>query len=201
MSSPEPVAHRDVTDREAQLLGQFAGQRVGFGLAGRDLAAGEFPAAGQFRRSGALRDQKRGADRSGRRQRRSGSAWPVTVYRRAMAVLTDEQVDAALPDLDGWERADGALRRSIKFPVVSRRHRRGAPGGRARREQGPSPGYRYSLADSDFRSGHAFRGWHHRRMTWRWRATSTRSSGVSPSARRRVCRCRNPDQGRHRATM
>jgi 4a-hydroxytetrahydrobiopterin dehydratase len=33
-----------------------------------------------------------------------------------MAVLTDEQVDAALPDLDGWERAGGVLRRSIKFP-------------------------------------------------------------------------------------
>lgn len=32
-----------------------------------------------------------------------------------MAVLTDEQVDAALPDLTGWERAEGALRRSIKF--------------------------------------------------------------------------------------
>ncbi|MEZ0384550.1 4a-hydroxytetrahydrobiopterin dehydratase [Mycobacterium sp. pW045] len=32
-----------------------------------------------------------------------------------MAVLTDDQVDAALADLDGWERADGALRRSIKF--------------------------------------------------------------------------------------
>ena len=34
-----------------------------------------------------------------------------------MAVLTDDQVDAALPDLAGWERADGALRRSIKFPA------------------------------------------------------------------------------------
>ncbi len=34
-----------------------------------------------------------------------------------MAVLTDDQVDAALPDLDGWERVDGALRRSIKFPT------------------------------------------------------------------------------------
>ncbi|MEO3757684.1 4a-hydroxytetrahydrobiopterin dehydratase [Mycobacterium sp. B14F4] len=32
-----------------------------------------------------------------------------------MAVLTDEQVDAALPDLPGWERAAGALRRSVKF--------------------------------------------------------------------------------------
>ncbi|MDD4868622.1 MAG: 4a-hydroxytetrahydrobiopterin dehydratase [Mycobacterium sp.] len=34
-----------------------------------------------------------------------------------MAVLSDEQVDAALPALDGWERAGGALRRSIKFPT------------------------------------------------------------------------------------
>jgi pterin-4a-carbinolamine dehydratase len=34
-----------------------------------------------------------------------------------MAVLTDEQVDAALPDLNGWERANGALRRSVKFPA------------------------------------------------------------------------------------
>jgi len=34
-----------------------------------------------------------------------------------MAVLTDEQVDAALPGLNGWERAGGALRRSIKFPT------------------------------------------------------------------------------------
>lgn len=34
-----------------------------------------------------------------------------------MAVLTDEQVDTALADLHGWERADGALRRSIKFPA------------------------------------------------------------------------------------
>lgn len=34
-----------------------------------------------------------------------------------MAVLTDEQIDAALPDLDGWRRAEGALRRSVKFPA------------------------------------------------------------------------------------
>jgi 4a-hydroxytetrahydrobiopterin dehydratase len=34
-----------------------------------------------------------------------------------MAVLTDEQVDAALPELEGWERADGTIRRSIKFPA------------------------------------------------------------------------------------
>ncbi|WP_422745496.1 4a-hydroxytetrahydrobiopterin dehydratase [Mycobacterium sp. WMMD1722] len=34
-----------------------------------------------------------------------------------MAVLTDEQVDTALSDLAGWERADGALRRSIDFPA------------------------------------------------------------------------------------
>lgn len=34
-----------------------------------------------------------------------------------MAVLTDDQVDAALPGLHGWERADGALRRSVEFPA------------------------------------------------------------------------------------
>jgi 4a-hydroxytetrahydrobiopterin dehydratase len=34
-----------------------------------------------------------------------------------MAVLSDEEVDAALSDLAGWQRADGALRRSIKFPA------------------------------------------------------------------------------------
>ncbi|WP_421844704.1 4a-hydroxytetrahydrobiopterin dehydratase [Mycobacterium sp.] len=34
-----------------------------------------------------------------------------------MAVLTDEQVDAALPELNGWERIDGTLRRSITFPT------------------------------------------------------------------------------------
>lgn len=32
-----------------------------------------------------------------------------------MALLTDDQVDAALSGLDGWERVDGELRRSIKF--------------------------------------------------------------------------------------
>lgn len=34
-----------------------------------------------------------------------------------MAVLTDEQVDAAVAGLNGWARADGALRRSVKFPT------------------------------------------------------------------------------------
>ena len=33
-----------------------------------------------------------------------------------MALLTDDQVDAALPGLAGWERTGGVLRRSIKFP-------------------------------------------------------------------------------------
>jgi 4a-hydroxytetrahydrobiopterin dehydratase len=40
-----------------------------------------------------------------------------TGYRRGMAVLTDEQVDAALPGLNGWRRAQGTLRRSVKFPT------------------------------------------------------------------------------------
>jgi 4a-hydroxytetrahydrobiopterin dehydratase len=34
-----------------------------------------------------------------------------------MAVLSDDQVDAALPDLAGWKRSDGALRRSVEFPA------------------------------------------------------------------------------------
>lgn len=34
-----------------------------------------------------------------------------------MAVLSDEQVDAALPEIPGWERAEGALRRAVKFPT------------------------------------------------------------------------------------
>ena len=32
-----------------------------------------------------------------------------------MAVLSDEQVDAAAATLDGWQRADGALRRAVTF--------------------------------------------------------------------------------------
>lgn len=39
----------------------------------------------------------------------------MTVYGASMAVLTDEQVDVAARDLDGWQRVDGALRRSVKF--------------------------------------------------------------------------------------
>lgn len=34
-----------------------------------------------------------------------------------MAALSDEQVDAALPELDGWEHTGGTLTRSIKFPA------------------------------------------------------------------------------------
>jgi 4a-hydroxytetrahydrobiopterin dehydratase len=34
-----------------------------------------------------------------------------------MAVLSDEQVDAALPDIPGWERAEGVIRRKVKFPT------------------------------------------------------------------------------------
>ncbi|MBX5488125.1 Putative pterin-4-alpha-carbinolamine dehydratase [Mycolicibacterium hassiacum DSM 44199] len=33
-----------------------------------------------------------------------------------MAVLSDEQIAAALADLPGWEHADGVLRRSVTFP-------------------------------------------------------------------------------------
>jgi len=33
-----------------------------------------------------------------------------------MAVLSDVEVDAAAAQLDGWQRIDGALRRSVTFP-------------------------------------------------------------------------------------
>ncbi|MGV0626830.1 4a-hydroxytetrahydrobiopterin dehydratase [Mycolicibacter minnesotensis] len=32
-----------------------------------------------------------------------------------MALLTDDQLNAALTDLEGWELADGTLRRSVTF--------------------------------------------------------------------------------------
>ena len=31
--------------------------------------------------------------------------------------LTEQEVDDAVANLDGWEHADGALRRSVKFPT------------------------------------------------------------------------------------
>jgi len=34
-----------------------------------------------------------------------------------MAVLSDDEVDAAAADLNGWQRTDGALRRSVSFPA------------------------------------------------------------------------------------
>lgn len=34
-----------------------------------------------------------------------------------MPVLSDQQVDSAAANLNGWERSGGALRRSIKFPA------------------------------------------------------------------------------------
>ena len=33
-----------------------------------------------------------------------------------MAVLSDDEVDAAAATLNGWQRSDGALRRSVTFP-------------------------------------------------------------------------------------
>ena len=34
-----------------------------------------------------------------------------------MAVVSDDEVDAAAAGLDGWERRDKALRRSVTFPT------------------------------------------------------------------------------------
>jgi len=54
----------------------------------------------------------------------------------AMAVLTDDQVDAAAKDLDGWERRDGALRRSVTFPAFLDGIVRRAPCRRTRGSKG-----------------------------------------------------------------
>jgi 4a-hydroxytetrahydrobiopterin dehydratase len=35
-----------------------------------------------------------------------------------MAVLSDDDVDAALSELTDWERVDTSLRRSVKFPAI-----------------------------------------------------------------------------------
>ena len=69
-------------------------------------------------------------------------------------MFADEEVDIPLPDLSGWQRADGALRRSIKFPSFLAgidAVRRVAD----RAEKGPSSGHRYPLADSCFCIGDA----------------------------------------------
>ncbi|WP_313674212.1 4a-hydroxytetrahydrobiopterin dehydratase [Mycolicibacterium sp.] len=34
-----------------------------------------------------------------------------------MAALSDDDVDSAAEALEGWQRADGALRRSVTFPT------------------------------------------------------------------------------------
>ena len=109
----QPLADSDL---DAEFLGEFAGQRVGLALPRGDLAARQLPATGQFGRPLALGDQHPAPAMIAP----ATTIWlasRLTVYGRNMAVLTDEQVDAALPDLNGWQREDGALRRSIKFPA------------------------------------------------------------------------------------
>ncbi len=109
----EPVADGDL---DAEFLVEFACQGVGFALPRRHLAAWQLPQSGQLRRAFTLSHQQESV---GDQRTRDDDLvrHAATVYGRVMAVLTDEQVDAALPDLDGWERSDGALRRSIKFPA------------------------------------------------------------------------------------
>ena len=48
-------------DLDAEFLAQFARQGVGLGLAGGDLAAGQFPQSGQVGRAAALGDEDGGA--------------------------------------------------------------------------------------------------------------------------------------------
>lgn len=107
----EAIPHHNV---EAQLFSQFAGQGRGVTLAVRNFAAGQFPEAGQFWWMPPLSDQQLTAGNQGAGNDDLGGHG-VTVYRRDMAVLSDEEVDSAAAHLDGWQRDDGALRRSVKF--------------------------------------------------------------------------------------
>lgn len=34
-----------------------------------------------------------------------------------MTVLSDEQIESAAANLDGWDHSEGTLRRSVKFPA------------------------------------------------------------------------------------
>lgn len=100
---------------DAELLVEFPRQGLGFTLPGADLAAGQLPEPGQLGRAFTLRHQQGGVDDQ-RACDDDLARHAATVYRLLMAVLTDDQVDAALAELDGWERVDGALRRSVEFP-------------------------------------------------------------------------------------
>lgn len=110
----QPLSDRHL---DSELLGQFPRQRLGVCLTRGDLPTGQLPASGQLGWPAALRDKKFAAH-----DQRPGDDDLVlhgskTVYGRAMAVLSDDDVDAALSDLGGWERVDNALRRSVKFPA------------------------------------------------------------------------------------
>lgn len=119
-------SHRD-TDTE--FFPQFARQRDSVGLTGRHLSARKFPQASQLGRSSTLGNEQRTVvdQRSGDHDQMWQLVWHLVgqlVWHcrerytvKDMAVLTDDQIDAALPGLDGWQRSDGALRRSIKFPA------------------------------------------------------------------------------------
>ena len=102
---------------DAEFFLQFSGECGFVGFACSDLAAGQLPEAGQLRRPGALGHQQGVARDHCTRNDDLNRHYRRRYTVGTMAVLSDEQVDAALPDLDGWERADGALRRAIKFPA------------------------------------------------------------------------------------
>lgn len=104
-------------DVDTELLVQLAGERSRLGFACRDLAAGQLPQTGEFGRPVALGHQQRGPRNQCTRNDDLTAHYRRRYTVESMAVLSDEQVDAALPDIPGWERAGGALRRSIKFPA------------------------------------------------------------------------------------
>ena len=110
----EALVHDDV---DAELLTKFPNQGRRLGLSRRNFAAGQFPQSGQLRRTLPLRQQHRRPDqRAGHDNLNLGGHRSRRYTVSVMAVLSDEQVAAAVADLDGWEHTGGTLRRAVTFP-------------------------------------------------------------------------------------
>lgn len=112
--SAELLPHADV---DAEFLPQFPRQRVDLGFPVGHFAAGQLPQSGQLRRAVPLRHQQLPVDDQGACDDDPGGHGPRRYTVEDMAVLTNDEVDAAVQELDGWVRRDGAIRRSVEFPA------------------------------------------------------------------------------------
>lgn len=103
---------------DAEFLAKFALQSRGLGFARGNLSAGQLPQSGQLRwalplgeKDCPIANQCAGHDdlKLGRHRSRR---YTVSL----VAVLNDDQVAAAVANLDGWEHTGGTLRWAVTFP-------------------------------------------------------------------------------------